>query len=307
MSGTFFQPITSKHKLKQSLLNILITVSATETTLAQITTNNGYLYFQNSNQFLHGNNDAVLRHRSGHNRTTSFHLYNNSNTRLGAVYGHEHSNGTNYFGLLDSDGNWSIVAATDSYTSFKINNETKMTLRDNGQLDLIGTRDASGTSGSGVLEIGNALRLDNNEIITNTNAILYINHDNNGDVVFDANTLRIDASANRVGIGTSTPDNKLDVNGTIRAKEIKVESGWSDYVFYNDYQLPTLEEEEKHIKESGHLLGFESEKAMEGMIHLGDVSRRQQAKIEEMMLHLIELKKEVDRLKEENKSLSEKR
>jgi len=92
-----------------------------------------------------------------------------------------------------------------------------------------------------------------------------------------------------VGIGTTTPNNELDVNGTIRAKEIKVESGWSDYVFYEDYQLPTLEDEEKYIKENGHLLGFESEKAMDGEIQLGDVSRRQQAKIEEMMLHLIQI------------------
>jgi len=110
-------------------------------------------------------------------------------------------------------------------------------------------------------------------------------------------------SNGNVGIGTTTPNNKLDVNGTIRAKEIKVESGWSDYVFYEDYQLPTLEDEEKYIEENGHLLGFESEKAMDGEIQLGDVSRRQQAKIEEMMLHLIELKKEMTQLKEENEEL----
>jgi len=47
--------------------------------------------------------------------------------------------------------------------------------------------------------------------------------------------MRIRTDGN-VGIGTTTPDNKLDVNGIIRAKEIKVESGWSDYVFYDDYQ-----------------------------------------------------------------------
>jgi len=39
------------------------------------------------------------------------------------------------------------------------------------------------------------------------------------------------------------------------------------------------------------------------MIHLGDVSRRQQAKIEEIMLHLIDMKKEMTQLKEENEEL----
>jgi len=105
--------------------------------------------------------------------------------------------------------------------------------------------------------------------------------------------MRITSNGN-VGIGTTTPGNKLEVNGTIRTKEIIVEAtGWPDYVFYNDYNLPTLEEEEKHIEAKGHLLGFESEADMAGEIQLGDVSKRQQAKIEEMMLHLIEIKKEV--------------
>ena len=37
-----------------------------------------------------------------------------------------------------------------------------------------------------------------------------------GDATFDTNTLKIDTNNNRVGIGTATPDYKLDVNGDIR-------------------------------------------------------------------------------------------
>jgi len=106
-----------------------------------------------------------------------------------------------------------------------------------------------------------------------------------------------------VGIGTSNPTYKLAVNGTIRTKEVRVESNWGDYVFYDDYRLPTLEEEEKHIEAKGHLLGFESEEDMQGEIQLGDVSRRQQVKIEEMMLHLIDMKKEMMQLREETEEL----
>lgn len=54
-----------------------------------------------------------------------------------------------------------------------------------------------------------------------------------------------------VGIGTINPTHKLDVNGTIRAKEIKVESGWADFVFDKEYKLPSLTEVEKHIQENG--------------------------------------------------------
>lgn len=60
-----------------------------------------------------------------------------------------------------------------------------------------------------------------------------------------------------VAIGTSNSTEKLAVNGKIRAQEIKVEgSNWLDYVFKDDYQLPPLEEVEKHIKVNKHFLVF---------------------------------------------------
>ena len=69
----------------------------------------------------------------------------------------------------------------------------------NGRLELPGN-DATGTPGTGAIEIGNSLRLDENEIITNTDETLYIQRDNNG----------------KVGIGTLGPANgKLEVNGEI--------------------------------------------------------------------------------------------
>jgi hypothetical protein len=34
-----------------------------------------------------------------------------------------------------------------------------------------------------------------------------------------------------IGIGTNNPQYKLDVNGTMRAKGIIVETGWADFVF----------------------------------------------------------------------------
>ena len=92
-----------------------------------------------------------------------------------------------------------------------------------------------------------------------------------------------------VGIGTSTPQNKLDVCGKIRGTEVIVEEGWCDYVFEEDYGLKTIEEEQVHIEENGHLSGFESEAEMAGEISIGDVTKRQQQKIEEQMLYIIQL------------------
>ncbi len=63
-----------------------------------------------------------------------------------------------------------------------------------------------------------------------------------------------DGNAGNVGIGTAnTAGYKLAVNGKIRAKEIRVETGWADYVFAPEYKLRPLEEVESFIKTNRHL------------------------------------------------------
>jgi len=108
-----------------------------------------------------------------------------------------------------------------------------------------------------------------------------------------------------VGIGTTNPTNKLDVNGTVHSQEVKVDMlGWSDFVFKKEYKLPTLEEVEKHIAEKGHLENIPSEKeVLENGINLGEMNVKLLQKIEEMTLYLIEMKKDINILKEENKIL----
>lgn len=103
--------------------------------------------------------------------------------------------------------------------------------------------------------------------------------------------------SDNVGIGVRNPKHELEVCGTIRAKEVKVESDWCDYVFAEEYKMPTLEEEAQHIQEKGYLLSFESAEEMDGKIRLGDVTKRQQETIEKLMLHMIEMDKEMKALK----------
>ncbi|MFQ6603188.1 hypothetical protein [Flavobacterium sp. C3NV] len=102
-----------------------------------------------------------------------------------------------------------------------------------------------------------------------------------------------------VGIGTINPTNKLDVNGTIHSKEVKVDmEGWSDFVFKKEYNLPTLEEVEKHIAEKGHLENIPSEEeVLKNGISLGEMNAKLLQKIEEMTLYMIEMKKEIELLK----------
>lgn len=73
--------------------------------------------------------------------------------------------------------------------------------------------------------------------------------------VHQAEAMRISPGGN-VGIGTTTPSHKLAVNGTIRAKEVIVDTGWADYVFAADYRLAPLSEVEAHIRDKRHLPGI---------------------------------------------------
>ncbi len=104
-----------------------------------------------------------------------------------------------------------------------------------------------------------------------------------------------------VGIGTTTPDYKLDVLGTIRANEVKVATGWSDFVFELDYALKSLDQVEKFIEENGHLPDIPSaEEVEENGISLGEMDAKLLQKIEELTLHMIRMQKQMDELKAEN-------
>ena len=113
-----------------------------------------------------------------------------------------------------------------------------------------------------------------------------------------------------VGIGVLNPQNKLDVNGLVHAKEVKVDlNGWADFVFKKDYHLPTLEEVEKHIFEKGHLPDVPSEKeVLENGLTLGGNQKLLLQKIEELTLYSIEqnknLKEQAERIKKLEEQLS---
>lgn len=108
-----------------------------------------------------------------------------------------------------------------------------------------------------------------------------------------------------IGIGTNDPGVwKLAVNGKIRAKEIKVETNWSDFVFEKDYHLPTLEDVEKHINEKGHLKDIPSAKEVEeNGIYLGEMDAKLLQKIEELVLYAINQQKEIEGLKSQIEEL----
>ena len=110
-----------------------------------------------------------------------------------------------------------------------------------------------------------------------------------------------------LGIGTSnftdgTDTYRLAVKGAIRADRVKVYTTWADYVFEKGYNLPTLEEVEKHIKENGHLKDIPSANEVEkNGIELGEMNKKLLQKIEELTLYVIELNKDLQAVKNQLK------
>jgi hypothetical protein len=111
-----------------------------------------------------------------------------------------------------------------------------------------------------------------------------------------------------VGIGTTTPDQKLTVAGTIKARELIVEeNAGSDFVFAEDYDLMLLEELEQSIKQNKHLPEIPSSEEMkEKGVAVAEMQMKLLQKIEELTLYVIDLKKENNVLKERVASLEEK-
>ncbi|SUJ02438.1 Uncharacterised protein [Sphingobacterium spiritivorum] len=104
-----------------------------------------------------------------------------------------------------------------------------------------------------------------------------------------------------LGLGKRNPTEKLEVNGNIRAKEIKVETAnWPDYVFEEDYRLTPLTEIEIFIKANKHLPDIPSaQKIAEEGLSVGEMNKLMMKKIEELTLYMIELSAANKQLKEE--------
>jgi hypothetical protein len=88
--------------------------------------------------------------------------------------------------------------------------------------------------------------------------------------------------------------------GGIKAKRVRVEESWCDYVFEDNYELLPLNEVEKYYKTYKHLPDIppSSEIEMNGL-DLGKLVSLQMKKIEELTIHLVEMQKEINELKNE--------
>lgn len=108
-----------------------------------------------------------------------------------------------------------------------------------------------------------------------------------------------------VGIGTTTPQSKLAVAGTITAQRVKVTAtGWPDYVFHANYQLPTLQEIKQYVNTHKHLPDIPAAAEVEkNGQDLGEMNKLLLQKVEELTLYIIQQQEQIAAMNERLKKI----
>lgn len=232
--------------------------------------------------------------------------------------------GTNFLGTSDSKD---FIIKTNNAERLRINSAGKIAI--GGAVDpeialkIHGRSQVVSNADSDVFYLGN-----DSENVGNGNDLIFLRYGkyqpNNPSVMTVSGLtdptryevlFNIRANGN-IGIGVHNPQYKLDVVGKssfsdnmkvgakIEAKEVKVTTTpTADFVFEESYELPKLEDIEKHIKLKKHLPEVASAEEMKkNGVNIGEFQIKLLQKIEELTLYSIEQNKQIKQLQEENEA-----
>lgn len=296
--------------VKSTLPSVIIRQQSTQDVPALVgigTNNPKHLLHINGNTMISGSNKALLFATSESSTYGNFGIrYTGSGLNF---YMPNEGSPTNYLLFIKNNGNIGIGKSNPTY-KLDVSGSLQSTSLQTESLSVtsdINFRSLAGNS-TKILTINNDGNLSSTDYATiqdnmgNHTAIQNINLNGNklvGGTSGNGGIFVADNGNVRIGVGTMNPTKALEVNGTIRSKEVIVEiANWSDFVFDNNYKLMSLKETERFIKQNGHLPNVPSaaEVEKEG-IELGEMNAILLQKIEELTLYVIELEKQIDELK----------
>lgn len=258
-----------------------------------------------SGQNNQGSGNVFIGNLAGQNETDSNRLYiDNSNTTSPLIWGDFEND------ILNFNGN--VEIGTEAVTA-DLNVKGKVI----ATKDIRNNRVKLGGN-AGYIKLRHVDDVSNfkaaiapSDLVTSELLLNYNSEFTNGTRIM-GNGLLVDG---KVGIGDGMnnaefhDDYQLAVRGSIIAEELRIRTytnWWPDYVFEDNYKLPTLEQLEAHIKKQKHLPGIPSaeEVAKEGFA-VAEMQAKLLEKIEELTLHLINMNKRMNQLEQENQKLKQ--
>ena len=212
---------------------------------------------------------------------------------------------------IQGTGNKSLLRITDNGEIGIGTTDPQGKLDIRGALVLDAAGDAGLYTGTAEVEQNRYLRLLNSPTVRTASGLKA-----GGILIADsyayANPLKNDLIVKgNVGIGTASPQEKLSVNGHIRAKAIKVEvTNWPDYVFEDEYSFRTIDELKEYIETNQHLPGIPSASDVQkDGVNLGEMNAKLLEKIEELTLYLLQqsemLKKQQQLINAQQKQIND--
>ncbi|NHF58989.1 hypothetical protein FK220_006540 [Flavobacteriaceae bacterium TP-CH-4] len=273
-----------------------------------------------ANSGTQGDNNTLVGFRSGQVTTA------NNNSFLGAFSGRQNIDGQNNTfvghnaGRNNVSGNNNLFIGQGAGRNL-VDGNRNVFLGPNAGNDASGSRNVFIGFQAGSSETGNNMLIINNN---DANTPLVYGNFGSGQLAINTTTmpagtaLTVGGNAlvdgalttnGKLSIGTTIddPDYQLTVKGAIHVQEVKVDLLGAiapDYVFYEDYDLNTLQEVADFIAKEGHLPNIPSAKEMEEVgLHLKEMNLKLLEKIEELTLYLIDQNKTLEEQKITNGKL----
>lgn len=251
--------------------------------------NSNFGYFAGSFQGTPGNDNTYIGARVARSASGDF------NVSAGAYSAYYLQNGSRNSYLGATAGFFNVSGDDNLFAGFASGYANK-------QSHNVMIGDGAGSSNNGARNVFLGYYAGANET---GNDKLYIDNSNTSTPLIYGNF-----ATKKIGINTNNLVNQvgnadisaysLYVKGGILTEEIHVQPSWADYVFEKDYTLMPIEEVASFIEKNGHLPNIPSTEVVEKEgIELGDITKRQQEKIEELMLYIIEIQKEIDTIHKE--------